>query len=397
MLCAAYAVQWTLIVAWLVFHPRISDAQRRACLPIYGNAAISAPSEPFVSIVIPSRNEARNIADCVETALAQRGVALEVIIVNDRSTDDTGAIAERAAARDARCRVIHNQMLPHGWMGKSHACSLGARQARGEWLLFLDADVRLSETAVASAVSYAQRERLDVFSLWPRDGSVGFWEKLLVPLCGAMIVLCYGRAALRSRGRRAFANGQFLLLQRTIYDAFGGHARVRTALIEDVALATAAAADGFEVGSSLGVELVRVRMYGGLREVVRGWRRIYVGVLRPAELAGCLLWLLIGSLAPMVVAAICAARLNGGARDAWTPAWMIGAAAHLFALFSVSYRFFGMPKCDRRYLLLYPLSVLGVMVIVAAALWARLTPARVSWRGDAYRVHGGSIQARDTT
>lgn len=393
-LCAAYLFQCALIAVWMMFHPRISEAQRRACNTC---DLAAATAELRVSVVVPARNEAGNLADCLDAVLAQRGVALELIVVDDRSTDETGDIAERTAARDARCRVIRNMTLPRRWTGKSHACLLGARASRGDWLLFLDADVRLAETAIASAVDYAGRERLDLLSLWPRDGSVGFWEKLLVPLCGAMIVLCYGRAALRSHRGRAFANGQFLLMRRATYAAIGEHERVRSALIEDVALAAAAAADGLQVGSALGADLLNVRMYGRLRDVARGWRRIFVGVLTPLQLAGCLLWLLIGSLAPIVVAAICAVRLAGGAADAWTVAWMIGSTAHLLALFSVSVRFFGMAKCDLRYLWLYPLSVLGVMGIVASALWARLTPARVSWRGDAYCVRGGAIQEREVS
>ncbi|RMF82537.1 MAG: glycosyltransferase, partial [Planctomycetota bacterium] len=256
----AYAAHWIVILIWLNCHRQINRARRSACRP--SPAAKSAGESPFVTVVLPSRNEAENLEACAQRILAQRGVDLQLVIVDDRSTDATGEIARGLAATDHRIEVVRNDALQPGWMGKTYACALGASRARGDWLLFTDADVRLEPDALASAVAYAAAKRLDVFSLWPRDGSSGFWERLLVPLCGAMIVIWYGTVASESSpGGAAFANGQFLLVRRRAYEAFGGHAAVRSALIEDVALARAAARRGLRVGSALGADLVRVRMY----------------------------------------------------------------------------------------------------------------------------------------
>jgi cellulose synthase/poly-beta-1,6-N-acetylglucosamine synthase-like glycosyltransferase len=270
-------------------------------------------------------------------------------------------------------------------MGKSHACSLGATRARGDWLLFLDADVRLHPGAIRSAVHYAQQHRLDLFSLWLRDGSVGFWERLLVPLCGAMIVIWYGRAAARASPRgRAFANGQFLLIRRNVYESLGGHARVRRALIEDVPLACAAAADGHAVGSAVAPELATVRMYRGLRQTLRGWQRIYLGVLSPAQMLGCIISLLSGSALPIVLLPLAAAFWFHDPQSRWAAAWTILSAAHLAVLTTVSLRFFSLARCRLRYLLLYPLSVVGVLGILLAARAARLSRRRVRGRGPTY-------------
>ncbi len=330
----AYLLHWTVIAGWASCHWAINQTQRRACRPISPKS--DAPNVA-VKVVIPARNESLNLDECVERVLAQRGVQLSITIVNDRSTDDTVQIARRLSERDARCRAIDIEALPAGWMGKSHACWVGSQAGTEEWLLFLDCDVRLGPDAVASAVHCANQRQLDLFSLWPRDASVGFWERLLIPLCGAMIVIWYGHAAHRSnQAGAAFANGQFLLMRRAAYDHVGGHQRVHAALIEDIPLARATAQDGYAVGSALGVELASVRMYRGLREVVRGWRRIYVGVLSPGQMLGCSGSLLIGSLLPYALILNILIRTGRvGAISADWP-WLASGAAHLAVLMSVS-------------------------------------------------------------
>jgi glycosyltransferase involved in cell wall biosynthesis len=287
----AYVAHWLLIAGWCACHWQISDARRRSCR--HRERSERCSPQPRVTVVLAAKDEAANLAECGRGILAQRGVDLTLVIVDDRSTDATPRIADAIAAGDARCRVIHNAVLPNGWMGKSYACWRGVESASGDWLLFTDADVRLEPDAIASAIDYADVHQFDLFSLWLRDASRGFWERLLVPLCGAMIVVWYGHVAARSNSRgEAFANGQFLLIRRQAYQACGGHAAVKSALIEDIPLARRAARCGSCVGSALGTELAAVRMYRTAREVFRGWRRIFVGVLTPVKIVGCLLSLL---------------------------------------------------------------------------------------------------------
>jgi len=385
-----WAAHWGLILGWSLCHRQISAARRRM---LTAGASRGATTPPRVTVILPAKDEAENLAGCAARILAQRGVDLELVIVDDRSTDRTPEIADRLSAEDARCRTIHNRQLPAEWMGKSHACHRGAADARGEWLLFTDADVRLEPDAVAAAIARARAERLDLLSLWPRDDSRGFWERLLVPLCGAMIVIWYGHVAARSNARgEAFANGQFLLIRGDAYRAAGGHAAVRSALIEDIALARAAAARGLAVGSAPAPDLVGVRMYRSLIEVARGWQRIYAGVLSPAQIAGCVLSLLLGSLLPIVLVPWLAFRHLAAGGSYWDSAWLLSASVQLIVLASVSVRFFGLARCDRRFLWLYPASVLGVLWILVAALRTLLRGRSVEWRGTRYAVRsGGSI------
>lgn len=386
LLGLAYAAHWLLILAWAACHPLISKTRRRACRPV----ALDPNRRPAVTVILPAKDEAANLPDCAERILRQQGIDLRLIIVDDRSADSTAELADRIAARDSRCRVIHNRRLPDGWLGKSHACWLAAADASAEWLLFTDADVRLEPPAVAAAIAHADAHQLDLFSLWPRDASAGFWERLLIPLCGAMIVLWYGRAAAGPGERRyAFANGQFLLIRRAAYQACGGHAAVRTALIEDIPLARAAAAAGFRVGSAPGPDLAAVRMYDSLTGVIRGWRRIFAGVLTPPQITGCLLSLLVGSLLPCLLTPLLALRVSACGATPWSLAWLLSGAAHLFVLMSVSVRFFSLARCDLRFLLVYPLAVVGVVLILLDALRLQVLGGAVSWRGTAYSVRSG--------
>lgn len=392
LLWVAYAAHWVLILAWSACHFQISAARRRMCRPAVQKQSPGRPL-PSVTVVLPAKDEAADLKDAASAILAQREVTLQLVIVDDRSTDGTGAVADRVAVEDARCRVIHNRELPDGWLGKSHACCRGAAEASSEWLLFTDADVRLDRDAAAAAIAQAEREGFDLFSLWPRDDSTGFWPGLLVPLCGAMIVIWYGRAAARSSERGdAFANGQFLLIRRRVYEAVGGHEAVRACLIEDIPLARVVARSGGLVGSAPGPDLAGVRMYRTLAEVARGWRRIFVGVLTPVQMLGCIGSLLLGSVLPLVLLPIALAMVVFGGASMWTTLWLCSAAVQLAVLMSVSIRFFGLAKCDRRRLWLYPLSVAGVLVILIGASWDAARGRMVEWRGTRYSVRSGKIE-----
>lgn len=338
-----------------------------------------------MTVILTAKDEELNISDCALRILAQRGVELCLRIVDDRSSDDTPTIADRIAASDPRCHVIHNCDLPEGWLGKSHACWLGATNASSEWLLFTDADVRLEPAAVASAIRCAEDRNLAMFSLWLRDDSVGFWEKLLIPLCGAMIVIWYGHVSERSDARgNAFANGQFLLVRRNAYEACGGHRSVREALIEDIPLAHAVARSGFDVGSALGSELGGVRMYRSLAQVFHGWERIFVGVLSPEKIIGCLLSILVGSILPMILAPIMFWAVAIVGTRGWPIAWFISGVTQAVVLLSVSWRFFSLAKCDLRYLWAYPASCCGVVIILLSALTTQLVRQTVLWSGTLY-------------
>lgn len=390
VLAVAAAVQIGVVAIWLLQHVAMNRIRRLGLrVPIRP----ASPELAELSVIVPARNEAVTIGECVRAVLSQDYPRLKLLLVDDRSTDDTAGVAMRAAEGDPRMTVTRIDALPPDWLGKSHALWTAARQSDTPWLLFVDADCRVLPHGLSSAVQFAQARGAEMLSLWPRDGSVGFWERLLVPLCGAMIVIWYGRAAADgSATPTAFANGQFLLVRRDLYMAIGGHQSVRAALIEDIPLARLAKAQGGRVLSAIGADICSVRMYRSLGELVRGWRRIYIGVLTPAQIGLCMASIVIGSLTPYVVLPAVWNRWWAGDGGWWR---LFGSLSllHLAALMLTSVRFFSLARCKLRYLWLYPLSCLGVLGILASAWIGRLGRTTINWRGTTYRVQDSSIKS----
>lgn len=260
----------------------------------------------LVSVVVPANDEEANLATCLRSLLAQTHAALELIVIDDRSRDRTRAIAEEAAGADARVRVLHADALPAGWTGKTHALSLGAALARGDWLFCTDADTEHHPGMLAALLQYARRERLDLLSGWPALRVAATLPALVDVVCGGVLASWY-RARTRDGATRsaAFANGQALLIRAATLRAVGGHEAVRGRLLEDVALAEAVEAKGGRLAVVRLARLVRVRSYPTLRACVSAWARIFVEgshrrrrrLLKPAvalPLAALAGWIAIG-------------------------------------------------------------------------------------------------------
>jgi glycosyltransferase involved in cell wall biosynthesis len=198
-------------------------------------AASSPEVLPRVSVVIAARNEELDLPDTLDGLLSQDYPNLEVVVAEDSSTDGTGAVID---ARAPRVRRVNPGPLPPGWVGKNWACWTGARAARGEWLLFLDADVRTHSATVRTTLAWAEREHADLATIAPIIDMRSFWERVVLPFY-IQVVLTYFRAphVNRDRSRTAMANGQFWLTRRATYFELGGHEAVRSIVLEDVAIA----------------------------------------------------------------------------------------------------------------------------------------------------------------
>lgn len=230
---------------------------------------------PLVTVCIPARNEARVIADCVRALLTQSYPALELLILDDGSTDGTAAIALAAAEGDERLRVIAGEALPDGWLGKNWACQQMGDAAGGELLIFSDADVHWEPQAVAALVAEAQRTRADLLTVWPTQMTITWGERLVVPLM-ALVILGYLPAlAVHHIPLAAFAaaNGQCLCFRRRAYAQIGGHAAVRARIIEDIALARLVKRAGLRLRTADGAGLIGCRMYSSWAEVRDGYAK----------------------------------------------------------------------------------------------------------------------------
>ncbi|MBX3395571.1 MAG: glycosyltransferase [Phycisphaerae bacterium] len=384
----AALLQVAVIFVWIWQHV-IMNRARRDGMFVEDDPANSA--QESLTVIVPARNEATRITDTLQHLLSQDYPDFRIVVVDDRSDDDTAGMVRAAAGGDPRVSVQRIETLPKGWMGKSHAMWCAAQQATTHWLMFVDADCHVLPRGLVNAVHYAGTGTLDMLSIWPRDGSVGFWERLLLPLCGAMIVIWYGRSA-RDKDHVAFANGQFLLVRREVYFSVDGHRAVRDALIEDIPLARRFRAAGFRIASAIGPDICCVRMYASLRELFRGWQRIYIGVLTPLQIALCMASIVVGSLTPFITIPICLSRVLHGGGLVWQVFCGLG-VLHLAMLMTTSVRFFSIARCRIRYLWLYPLSCIGVLLILGAALFKSLRKSNVEWRGTHYQVRRTRIEA----
>ncbi len=229
---------------------------------------------PLVSVVVPARDEARNIEACVRSILATHWPALEVIVVNDHSSDATADIARRVASGDRRMTVIDNPPLPDGWIGKQWACHNGALAAKGSFALFTDADTRHAPELLARSMNAMRERRADLFTVAGSQAMETFWERLVQPHMFGLLVARFGDTERVSRSTNPFdkiANGQFMLMRRDVYDRAGGHEAVRTHVAEDLRLAQEWTRRGYSVQIVTGFDYLSTRMYEGFGEIWRGW------------------------------------------------------------------------------------------------------------------------------
>ncbi|HTI65711.1 MAG TPA: glycosyltransferase family 2 protein, partial [Gemmatimonadaceae bacterium] len=285
-MAVAPALLWTLpwIVPPIVAFIRALDS--RSLDEISPEAPLDSP---LVSVIVPARNERRNIERCLRSVLAARYPRLEVLMIDDRSDDGTADIARAIARDDGRLRVIVASELPIGWFGKQWACATGARAARGDLLLFTDADTWHAPDLLPRAVNALRARDADLLSVAGRQEMHGFWERVVQPQFFALLSIRYGGTEHVSRTKRAvdaIANGQFILVRRQAYDAMGGHERVRDRVAEDLAMAQEYVRSGRRIALLMAEHQLSTHMYASLRELIAGWRKnIYAGG-RTAALGG---------------------------------------------------------------------------------------------------------------
>jgi chlorobactene glucosyltransferase len=228
-----------------------------------------------VSVLIPARNEEKNLGDCLDTAICQGEIVAEILIYNDHSTDRTSAIIEEYARRDQRVRCVTPLPLISGWCGKNFACAQLAQAATGEWILFLDADARLTENAIARMLLEMETRNLTFLSCWPGLVMKSLSERLLMPLLNFAVFSIYPAplAVMRNDPSLGLAHGACMLFHRRSYEEFGGHAAVRDQLFEDTRLAQLWRASGRSGLGMDGQDVVRVRMYSSFTEIWQGFQK----------------------------------------------------------------------------------------------------------------------------
>ncbi len=383
--------------------PGTSSSQETGFSATEGDAGARgrAAPPPLVSVIVPARNEARNIVRCLESLGRLDHPRFEVVVVDDRSEDDTAERARAVPRGNAEAiRVVEGADLPEGWFGKPWACRQGAEAARGEILLFTDADTTHRPDLLTRALAALEEDGADVLSLLGEQEMETFAERLVQPQVFALIGLRFhrlDRVVTPDRWTDAIANGQYVLVRAEAYASIGGHEAVRGEVVEDLRLAQELVRAGHRLSLRLARDAFSTRMYTSLREVVNGWtKNVAVGArqssgrLAPLALPGILLFLAGVWLLPPAAFLLSAAGvlLLGPGATAWTSppflAWAGAAAFCTVAIQAGVYRRFGASPAMA---LLHPLGGLVVAFIVTRS-WIR-GEGRIEWKGRRYS--GGEV------
>lgn len=376
------ALPWLAVPLILVWRMRGSPS-------LSNESALTTAESPLVTVVIPARNEARNIALCMQSVLRSHYPLLEVVVVDDRSTDGTGIIAREVARSDKRVQVVDAPPLPEGWLGKQWACVQGAAVARGELLCFTDADTMHGSELLTRSVAMLRHHHLDFVTVAGRQRLVTYWERVVQPHMFTLLALRYGGPAAVNRSPRVvdkIANGQFMIFTRDAYDEIGGHEAVRGRVAEDLALAQLLFERGKRTMVALGLKQLSTRMYGSLSEIVRGWmKNVYAGGLDAAPfgtvgralLPLALLALPCAMLAPVLVLLLAAFGLVSSGALLWAT------TCTFITLIWWAFSYMFAARLSPGYAFAFPLGAAVVIYIVVRAV-SRGT--RVEWKGREYHL-----------
>ena len=400
LISTALFIGGMVIVVWIHNQYHLDIIVEPATLPA---------DAPLISVCIPARDEARNIRACVEAVLRQDYPNFEVIVLDDRSTDETPGILRKlneesdsvavapwrhllskSTEKVPAFHIINGSELPAGWAGKPHALHQASAAARGEWLCFVDADTFLASDALSSCYAKAIETHADMFTVMTFQILGSFWEKTIMPLVMTALSVGFSPRKVNDQNRRdAIANGQFILIKRSVYVALDGHAGVKDQIVEDKALAEQVKWNGYRLIVADGMHVASTRMYTSLTEIWDGWtKNIYLGLRdQPA-----LLWLGVFGAFLTVVAALFMPiwpllgliwYVQGGG------ALALGVILESITLWAVLLYLrarvaIGM-KISPWHALTTPIGVAVFGAMMFASAWKVITRRGVTWKGRTYQ------------
>jgi glycosyltransferase involved in cell wall biosynthesis len=378
------ALSWlTRVLVWRRMLRRVPDLTR---------TAETHPSQPLpvLSVIVPARNEAASIAATLRSLLAGEGVDLQILAVNDRSSDQTGAIMEslvsEGGAPGKTLQILYVTELPPGWLGKTHAMDLAAVRATGEWLLFTDGDVLFRPDALRRALQYATSSGADHLVLLPTILLRSWGERMMVAFLQVLSIWAIRpwRVPDPRAPRDSIGVGAFNLIRREVYDALGGWGALRMEVIEDLALGRRVKARGFAQRVVLGLDLVEVRWARGAFGVVENLTKNLFALFhfRPELLLGFVCGLAVFTLFPL------AACLAGPAL--WWPTGIM-----LIALFLAYQQMGKYNHFSAGQLLLYPAAAVLLLYALLRSMGLALWHGGISWRGTFYSLRELRTQSKN--
>jgi len=389
---------WCVLLAliaylWTSRHLAINQAHREQTPLKSDSYPDSPPNSPFVSILIAAKDEEENIETAVRTILNQDYPNFELIVINDRSTDRTAEILEsiKAEQPDDKLKIIHIKELREGWFGKNNAMREGVEQARGEWLCFSDADCKqISTRSISMAVRHAIEWNIDFLSVLPQLETHSIWERIIQPVCGAVMVLWFNPSKVNNPDHpAAYANGAFMLMTRQCYETIGKHDAVCTEVNEDMHMARIAKEKKQRLVVVSNDDLYTVRMYTGFKEIWRGWSRIFYGCFGTfRRLRMTFLLLVAMNLVPYLSLIIGSIKLISSGWPAGGAGWqwvVITSALAVIMQQTVIIRYYRLSKANPWYA---PTFIIGAVVCMGMLINAMLKlngRTTTTWRGTTYR------------
>ncbi len=385
-------VDWVIACLWIARSaqwlrgltrvPDLHDAR-------YGS---SARSDLRLSVIVPARNEGKAIEACLRSLLASVGVRLEILAVDDRSTDETGRIMDEVAAEAAAgphtLRVLHVTDLPDGWMGKTHAMGLAAAEATGDWLLFTDGDMLFAPDVLARALRFAEMDQADHVVLYPTMIFRTFGERMMLAFLHAMSI--WGPRPWKIADPNAKSDyigvGAFNLMRRTTYDAVGGWAAQRLEVLEDLRMGFTVKRAGYRQRAVFGRDLTRIRWAEGAMGVVNNMTKNLFAIFR--------FRLLVAAAATGSIFFLCLLPFAGLLLGPAAIAPFVLTMLALIALYS-RYDRFGLPRLA--YVLTFPAGAVLFLFALAQSISRTILQQGVTWRGTFYpltelRKHAGPLR-----
>ena len=357
-----------LLIVWNLFmFRRIPDRKERY--------------SPSISVLIPARDEAANIAAVVDSILANEGVHFEVLVMDDRSSDSTAAIVRAIAQQDPRVKLLEAPELAIGWVGKTHCCHQLSRHARFSLLLFIDADVRLRKDALKRISAYMKHANIGLLSGFPKQKTSSFAERLVIPIIHFLLLGYLPVWAMRKCKWAAFSAGcgQFMVAERKVYQAVGGHAVIARTMHDGLMLPHAFRRKNYSTDIFDAGDIAECRMYDSMRTVWFGFKKNATeGMAKPLALPIWTVLLAGGHLFPFVALGwvLCTQGLSNEIVICLAGACLLSIMQR--ALLAIR---FGQSWLS---VLMHPFGILFVLLIQWSALISKLLGIPSGWRGRSY-------------
>ena len=356
-------------------------------IPIVENSYANAP---MVSIIVPMRNEERNARQCIEGLMSQKYRDFEVIVVDDRSTDNTLAILKEFTSKHINFKLIEGTPTLEGWIGKCYALWQGVREAKGDWFLFVDADTISENYMLPSVIKYVEDNGIDMLSLSPFQILETFWERVVQPVIFSSLYYAFPQKKINDpESKLAAAIGQFILIRRSAYENTGGHSSIKDKIVEDFALARLIKGSGYRLCVMRGIKLIRTRMYTNFDELWEGWtKNLFFGLRkRWRNLIFLVSVLLSWGIIPPVIFIWSLCNIAWGQSVSFVQLSIAFESAFLLALIVYTSwqtnRLFSIPPY---YSLTVPLGAAVYIAMVLSSAYKVASGEGVSWKERVYRL-----------